>query len=245
MIDFCVVAWKCALQCAGLTKQSESSSSRLHLYPNPIYAHLTITHSTIQRQDDYLPVRMDAYKKRKENLLRKISLEEAMSRNKCRFINEILSGTLDMLRVGGGGAVPEGDLVNSLQSRGYLCSAEMKQLYGTSLTAIGTSKLLSSGDEESDDNVSDADVDIDVDVEAVQKGVTRMSDGSSHSPARSSYAYLLDLPIRSLTDVRSASLLRDAELARQKLDTLKGRSESDLWLADLDSLVATYNQQYD
>jgi hypothetical protein len=184
---------------------------------------------------------MDAYKKRKENLLKKISLEEAMSRNKCRFINEILSGTLDMLRVGGGGAVPEGDLVNSLQSRGYLCSAEMKQLYGTSMTAIGASKLLTSGDEESDDIVSDADVD----VEAVQKGVTRTSDGSSHSPARSSYAYLLDLPIRSLTDVRSASLLRDAELARQKLDNLKGRSESDLWLADLDSLVATYNQQYD
>ena len=190
---------------------------------------------------------MDAYKKRKENLLKKISLEEAMSRNKCRFINEILSGTLDMLRVGGGGAVPEGDLVNSLQSRGYLCNAEMKQLYGTSMTAIETSKLLSSGDEESDDNVSDVDVDVDadIDVEAVQKGVTRTSDGSGHSPARSSYAYLLDLPIRSLTDVRSASLLRDAELARQKLDTLKCRSESDLWLADLDSLVATYNQQYD
>jgi hypothetical protein len=199
--------------------------------------------TTIQRQDDYLPVRMDAYKKRKENLLRKISLEEAMSRNKCRFINEILSGTLDMLRVGGGGAVPEGDLVNSLQSRGYLCSAEMKQLYGTSMTSIGTSKLLTTGDEESDDNVSD--VDTDTDIAAMQKGITRTLDGSGHSPARSSYAYLLDLPIRSLTDVRSASLLRDAELARQKLDTLKGKSESDLWLADLDSLVATYNQQYD
>lgn len=186
---------------------------------------------------------MDAYKKRKENLLRKISLEEAMSRNKCRFINEILSGSLDMLRVDGGGAVPEGALVNSLQSRGYLCSAEMKQLYGTSIISIGTSKLLSSssGDEESDDIVSD----VDVDVEAVQRGVTRTSDGSGHSPARSSYAYLLDLPIRSLTDVRSASLLRDAELARQKLETLKCRSESDLWLADLDYLVATYNQQYD
>ena len=186
---------------------------------------------------------MDAYKKRKENLLRKISLEEAMSRNKCRFINEILSGSLDMLRIGGGGAVPEGDLVNSLQSRGYLCSAEMKHLYGTSMTSIEASKLLSSGsgDEESDDIVSD----VDVDVKAVQRGVTRTSDGLGHSPARSSYAYLLDLPIRSLTDARSASLLRDAELARQKLETLKCRSESDLWLADLDSLVATYNQQYD
>ena len=95
---------------------------------------------------------MDAYKKRKENLLKKISLEEAMSRNKCRFINEILSGSLDMLRVGGGGAVAEGDLVTNLKSRGYLCSAEMKQLYGPSISSIGANKLLT-GDTEDFDGV--------------------------------------------------------------------------------------------
>ena len=194
---------------------------------------------------------MEAYKQRKENLLKKISLEEAMSRNKCRFINEILSGSLDMLRVGGGGAVAEGDLVNSLKSRGYLCSAEMKQMYGLSLPSLGANALLTGDNDESNivdsdtDEDDDKDLAVDSDGDKEQKRVTRTSEGSSYSPARTSYAYLLDLPIRSLTDVRSASLLRDAELARQKLDTLKGRSESDLWLADLDSLVTTYNQQYD
>ena len=203
---------------------------------------LTTTHLPIKQQDDYLPIRMDAYKKRKENLLKKISLEEAMSRNKCRFINEILSGNLDMLRVGGGGAVAEGDLVTSLKSRGYLCSAEMKQLYGPSISSIGANKLLTGNTEDFDGIDSSADADaVDID----QKGIMKIADGSSYSSSRSSYAYLLDLPIRSLTDVRSASLLRDAELAKQKLDTLKCRSESDLWLADLDSLVTTYNQQYD
>lgn len=194
---------------------------------------------------------MDAYKKRKENLLKKISLEEAMSRNKCRFINEILSGSLDMLRVGGGGAVAEGDLVTSLKSRGYLSSAEMKQMYGPSITSLGANKLLSGETEDFDGIDSTADVDADADadvrnpVDIEQKGFMKIAEGSAYSPARTSYAYLLDLPIRSLTDVRSASLLRDAELAKQKLDTLKCRSESDLWLADLDSLVTTYNQQYD
>ena len=36
---------------------------------------------------------------------------------------------------------------------------------------------------------------------------------------RASYAYLLDMPIRSLTDVKGNALLRDAEMAKLKLES--------------------------
>ena len=61
---------------------------------------------------------------------------------------------------------------------------------------------------------------------------------------RASYAYLLDMPIRSLTDVKGNALLRDAEMAKLKLESLQAKSENDLWLADLDILSTACDQLY-
>ena len=62
--------------------------------------------------------------------------------------------------------------------------------------------------------------------------------------SRASYAYLLDMPIRSLTDVKGNALLRDAEMAKLKLETLQAKSENDLWLADLDILSTACENLY-
>ena len=52
------------------------------------------------------------------------------------------------------------------------------------------------------------------------------------------------MPIRSLTDVKGNALLRDAEMAKLKLETLQAKSENDLWLADLDILSTACERLY-
>lgn len=176
---------------------------------------------------------------RKERLTMKYAADEATSRSKCRFITEILKGDLDVFRAGGGGAVPEAVLIKDLQSRGYPTTSQLRAMQGP----------LSSGmrnvDVTGGDSVDSDDTDHESDVEPPQTGVKTKGKGSiqsQFSSDRSSYAYLLDLPIRSLTDVRSAMLMREAEQSQLKLKTLQARSESDLWLADLDTLTATYEK---
>ena len=65
-------------------------------------------------QAEHFPIRLKAYKQRKENLTAKYAAEEAISRNKCKFITEIIQGNLNVLRSGGGGAVAETDLIRDL-----------------------------------------------------------------------------------------------------------------------------------
>ena len=178
---------------------------------------------------------MEAYKKRKEGLMKMYAADEAVCRSKCRFISEILSGDLDVLQKNGGGAVAETDLVNDLKKRGYLSSGEIQEMRGPRLLALSDSDTTSNGnDSESDDSL--------ISTPTTQKSnqLTVLS-----SRDRQSYAYLLDLPIRSLTDVRVAALRRDAEQSRAKLEQLEIKSETDLWLADLETLIVTYNTLYE
>jgi hypothetical protein len=185
-------------------------------------------------KDDYLPVRMDAYKRRKERLTMKYAADEATSRSKCRFITEILKGELDVFRAG---AVPEAVLIQDLRSRGYPTTAQLRAMQGPNVDFIGRD----SDDSDSTDQESDNEP-FQAEAKGNAKGKVSTQPQSQSPSDRSSYAYLLDLPIRSLTDVRSAMLMREAEQSQLKLTTLQSKSESDLWLADLDTLTATYDK---
>lgn len=174
---------------------------------------------------------MEAYKKRKEALMKMYAADEAVCRSKCRFISEILSGDLDVLQRNGGGAVAEKDLVNDLKKRGYVSSSEIQEMRGPRLIALSDSDATSgASDSEPDDS-------------NIITSTTQKSNQLSvlSSKERQSYSYLLDLPIRSLTDVRVASLRRDAEESRAKLDQLEKKTEMDLWLADLETFIVTVN----
>ena len=178
---------------------------------------------------------MEAYKKRKEALMKMYAADEAVCRNKCRFISEILSGDLDVLQKNGRGAVAETDLVNDLKKRSYLSSGEIQEMRGPRLLALSDSDTTSGGsDSEPDDSLITTSTSISTTQKSNQLSVLS-------SKERQSYAYLLDLPIRSLTDVRVAALRRDAEQSRAKLEQLEKKSETDLWLADLETLIVTHS----
>jgi hypothetical protein len=196
-------------------------------------------------KDDYLPVRMDAYKRRKERLTMKYAADEATSRSKCRFITEILKGDLDVFRPGGGGAVPEAVLIKDLRSRGYPTTAQLRAMQGPFSSSMRNVDVIGSEGDDSDSTDLESDIEpyqAEAKGKAKGKGSTQSQSQSQPPSDRSSYAYLLDLPIRSLTDVRSAMLMREAEQSQLKLTTLQSKSESDLWLADLDTLTATYDK---
>jgi hypothetical protein len=183
---------------------------------------------------------MDAYKRRKERLTMKYAADEATSRSKCRFITEILKGDLDVFRAGGGGAVPEAVLIKDLRSRGYPTTAQLRTMQGPFSSSMRNVDVIGSDGDDSDST------DLESAIEPFQAEAKGKAKGKgstqSQSQDRSSYAYLLDLPIRSLTDVRSAMLMREAEQSQLKLTTLQSKSVSDLWLADLDTLTATYDK---
>lgn len=180
---------------------------------------------------------MEAYKKRKEALMKMYAADEAVCRNKCRFISEILSGDLDVLQKNGRGAVAETDLVNDLKKRSYLSSGEIQEMRGPRLLA------LSDSDSDTTSGGSDSEPDDSLITTSTSISTTQKSNQLSvlSSKERQSYAYLLDLPIRSLTDVRVAALRRDAEQSRAKLEQLEKKSETDLWLADLETLIVTHS----
>jgi hypothetical protein len=194
-------------------------------------------------KDDYLPVRMDAYKRRKERLTMKYAADEATSRSKCRFITEILRGELDVFRAGGGGAVPEAVLIQDLRSRGYPTTAQLRAMQGRFSSSMRNVDFIGRDSDDSDSTDQESDNEpFQAEAKGNAKGKVTTQPQSQSPPDRSSYAYLLDLPIRSLTDVRSAMLMREAEQSQLKLTTLQSKSESDLWLADLDTLTATYDK---
>ena len=141
---------------------------------------------------------------------------------------------MNVLRSGGGGAVAERDLISDLRNRGYLSNEEIRAMQGYS--GDSTDSVSTGDDSDSSGTNDDSDGENNYDNQNNPSNSNNNTLGNERE-GRASYAYLLDMPIRSLTDVRGQALLREAEVAKVKLDTLRAKSESDLWLTDLDTLV--------
>ena len=67
--------------------------------------------------DAHFDVRMGMYDKRRENLLQKYATDVALATNKSRFVTDILSGDITLLRTQNN--VSEGALVDELSRKGY------------------------------------------------------------------------------------------------------------------------------
>jgi DNA topoisomerase II len=153
--------------------------------------------------EEHYAVRLQAYETRKDYLTRKFSHEVEIHRNKSKFVQDILSGDIELLQRGaeGRGSRSESDLVEELRSRGYASREVLTQMLGG----------------------SDAS-----DIEGTATG-----DHVSMSPESSDYRYLLEMPIHSLTEERMAVLRKSAEQSEGKLNELLASSIQDLWMRDL------------
>lgn len=102
--------------------------------------------------DDHFVVRLDAYSKRKELLLQQLAANAEVSRNKSRFVTDILSGKLDILKRSSKG-VQENMLIAELESNNYSKKSQIKNIEKTNLLGIkndetiATSKSKSPADE--------------------------------------------------------------------------------------------------
>ena len=159
---------------------------------------------------------------------------------------------MNVLRSGGGGAVAETDLIRDLRSRGYLTSSEIRKIQGPSMVNMFDVDSHMSVDRQQDGDNENRHSNRDGDEDRNGYGNNNLNKDDDEidkiqnnvDSERASYAYLLDMPIRSLTDVKGNALLRDAEMAKLKLESLQAKSENDLWLADLDILSTACDQLY-
>jgi DNA topoisomerase-2 len=152
--------------------------------------------------EDHFVVRLEAYNKRKELLLQQLTANAEVSRNKSRFVTDILSRKLDILNRSKSG-VQENLLIEELERNNYSKISQIKN--------IEKINLLDAKDGETIPKIK------------------------SKNPT-DEYAYLLDMPIHSLTEEKAMALTKSAELADQNLKQLQAKSIQDLWAVDLDRL---------
>ncbi|KAJ1416213.1 DNA topoisomerase, partial [Ochromonadaceae sp. CCMP2298] len=176
-------------------------------------------------------VRGGLYGVRKGAVERRYRAEEMRSRNRARFVSMLGSGELLLTGSGGGGmgggmGVSEVDIERDLASRGFATEAEIHR------TMIGAGAGTGVGGE----GVGGVGAGIDTGVGAgVGMGVG-MGLGVGVGVGGGQFAYLLDLPILSLSEARCQRLHQAADTAAQGLAAIATRSADDLWLADLHAL---------
>lgn len=164
--------------------------------------------------EEHYAVRLQAYEDRKDYLMRKFSHEVEIHRNKSKFVQDILSGDIELLRRGGegSGSRSESELVGELRSRGFASREVLTQMLGGTTSTTGSPTLLA---------------------ETAIDGAEETVRGEDMSPESADYRYLLEMPIHSLTEERMTTLRKSAEQSEGKLNELLASSVQDLWMRDL------------
>jgi DNA topoisomerase II len=163
--------------------------------------------------DDHYEVRLQAYVTRKESLERKLAAEELRARNRSRFLSSILSGEVSILsprQATSPGAAGGVSAVSAIE-------------------IVDTLQELGFADEWQIDSVANP--------SNVHEGKGEDIGSAPISRTRKDFAYLLDLPIHSLTEEKSLQLHRRAQEAAERLASIRSKTVQDLWLADLEKLT--------
>ena len=84
-------------------------------------------------------------------------------------------------------------------------------------------------------NLHQDDEDLENDMESLELDKTGNND-------KENYDYLLNMTTRSLTVKRMEELKKEVDKWRKEIKTLRGKTEGDLWLEDLDKFEAAYKK---
>jgi DNA topoisomerase-2 len=163
--------------------------------------------------DSYCKIRFMFYIKRKQHKLRNIEKLIKILGNKKRFLQEVRDGELKLFNTvkGKRESRKTAEIILELSQKGY-----DKQ-----------DSLLSSDDHEGSDDISDSD-----EKESHSKPISKKGSG---------YEYLLRLQISSITAEKIDKLKNDIDSCIQERDNLQGRTETQMWIDDLDKFVEEYN----
>lgn len=172
--------------------------------------------------EEYFPVRLELYYRRREELIKKSRYDELMTSSKARFIEDILSSTLSLTQANSGPSKTGGssktrvvyksyeELTFDLVNLGYLTE---EQITERSRNVYGQN------------DASAVDTDIAVAEKIPSSGTAK------------GYNYLLNMPIHSFTKDRVDRLQQSAADAKTHLDIiLNHTTPEDMWLQELQVL---------
>ena len=164
--------------------------------------------------DEFFPLRLRLYEKRRAAQLAQLEFDASISRNKIKFIEDVTSGRLKLFESssnGGSGAIPREVITQNMISRGF--EAE-DTLVAKREAALG--KIL---------------------------GESYTSSVNSVVSKRP-FDYLLDMAIQSLSAERRDALLQQTEKIDGKWQQVKQQSAQDLWVQELDVLQEALDRNY-
>jgi len=169
--------------------------------------------STIQKYSSvedianaYFPIRMDLYHDRKNTLECSKEYEAAILLNKARFIEEVVDGSIGLMK----GGKTKLDTIHELQENNFAPLSELETILSQKHKKIEQDLII----EKKEDLDNDED------------GTKNMKQ----------YDYLLSMPLSSLTAEKVEYLRTQANAANNDLKDLKEATPESLWHTDLNKL---------
>ena len=166
---------------------------------------------------DFFPVRLGLYHDRKEAIECSKEYAAALIRNKAKFIENVVDGTVDLVR----GNKSKMDTVHQLEELEFAPLNALEDI----LTRSKASKKVN-GDLNLDGTSNDEEK------EEEEEGSTSLSEGEELKQ----YDYLLNMTLSSLTVERIDSLQAEAKKTEEELTSIRDATAESLWHSDLDKL---------
>ncbi|CAD7943152.1 unnamed protein product [Amoebophrya sp. A120] len=161
----------------------------------------------------FCPVRLEYYHKRKKNLLVKLRRECEILRQKVRFIEMVIEGSLIVAKK------KKDKLLAELHEKGFLTKRAINAKYFDEFTSHGVAEQLE--EQENEGQAAGA------------------AAGGGHGQG---YEYLLSMTLWSLTQEKAAELRGQFEEKEREVNTLEKTAPEEIWTRDLDDLVKTLSE---
>ena len=197
---------------SGLEHAFKLKSKHLLTNMNAFDAHGNIQkfESAESIADAFYPTRLSLYEDRKSVLMSEMSYKSAQLENKARFIQLVSEGQIDLV----GGRLSEDKTVSVLQSHGFNTIGELKSLRNNN----SIHKKVTEGDASPSEH--------------------DLAKNEKHPNEKSSFDYLLKMPLSSLTGDKIAALTKEASETKSALDAIRDRRYEEMWLSDLERLAS-------
>ncbi|KAG7342106.1 DNA gyrase subunit beta [Nitzschia inconspicua] len=161
--------------------------------------------------DAYFPTRLSLYHDRKSVVMSQMRYTAEMLQNKARFIQMVADSQIDLM----GGRTSEEETNKMLRQFGFKTKAELEALKNDN-AVFSRGKF--------DHEINDQDEVSQITEEDVED-------------EKSSFDYLLKMPLSSLTTERIEALRKEASKTQHELKTVKSTEPEEIWLSDLDKLA--------
>jgi DNA topoisomerase-2 len=166
--------------------------------------------------DAYFPTRLSLYHDRKSVLMSQMDYTATMLRNKARFIRMVSQGEVDLI----GGRISREETFSLLNRFGFHTSSQLDAIRNNNSLRVNLDDV-SSTRAVFEGPLGDEDLDED----------------DESNDTKSSFDYLLSMPLSSLTSERIDALTKEASKKEADLRSIRDTQPEELWMNDLEKLA--------